>query len=420
MPAGSNRKIRATPPGVRESVRLRNLPVYVFAELDRLKAERRARGQDLIDLGMGNPDLPPPAPVVESLRRALSEPANHRYPVFQGLPEFREAVAAWCLRRYGVSLDPESEVVPLVGSKEGLVHLTMSIVGPGDVTLLPQPSYPSHFRGTILADAVPFAIPQRPASELFPQSGAAGDAPGDDPLPDLDAIPARVLRRARLLILSYPTNPTAFCAPVALFERALALARRHRLVLVHDFAYAEVFFDGYRPPSLLALPGARETAVEFHSFSKTFSMAGWRLGFATGNAKILAALMKFKSNCDYGVFQATQQAGVTALRLGDEQLSAMRETYRRRRDLFVDGLNRLGWKLDRPRATMYLWIPAPRRWTGGRFATALLEKAGVVVAPGDAFGEGGKRFVRIALVDNEERLREALRRIESAGIPLGS
>ena len=417
-PARSRGPARTT--RLRVSARLGNLPPYVFAELDRLKAEHKARGHDLIDLGMGNPDLPPPAPVVDALRRALSEPANHRYPVFQGLDEFREAVAAWCSRRYGVALDPASEVAPLVGSKEGLVHLTMALVGPGDVVLAPQPAYPAHFRGPILADAIPFAIPQRRAADLFPAAALSSGPRGDQLLPDLDAIPARVLRKARLLILSFPTNPTAYCAPVALFEKAVQLARRQRLVLVHDFAYAEIYFDGCRPPSLLALPGAKETAVEFHSFSKTFSMAGWRLGFATGNAAIIGAMMKFKSNCDYGVFQAAQQAGVAALRLGDDHLGPMRDTYRRRRDLFVEGLNRLGWRLDPPSATMYLWVPAPRGWTGTRFAGALLEKAKVVVAPGDAFGEGGRHFVRVALVDDEERLREALRRIESAGITPGA
>ncbi len=410
------------PPGRRppESARLAKLPPYVFAELDRLKAEQRARGIDLIDLGMGNPDLPVPAAAVEAMDRALRDRANHRYPQFYGLPAFRAAVAAWCRRQYGVALDEANEVVPLVGSKEGIVHLAMGLLGRGDLTLMAQPSYPAHFRGTILADATPYAIPQRPAAELFGRSrpARAGDRlfdPGD-PLPDLDAIPARVLRRARLLILSYPANPTAWCAPVALFEKALALARRHGLVLVHDFAYAEVYFDGAKPPSLLALPGAKEIAVEFHSFSKTFSMAGWRIGFAIGNAGILHTLMKFKSNCDYGVSQAVQQGGIAALGLGDAELQPMRDAYRRRHDLFVAGLNRLGWRLRRPRATMYLWVPAPRRLTGERFARLLLEKAGVVVAPGTAFGAGGERHVRIALVDSDERLGEALHRMEGVGI----
>ncbi len=396
-----------------ESERLRRLPVYVFSDLERLKAERRARGADLIDLGMGNPDLPVPEPVIEAMRRALAVGANHRYPEFRGSRAFREAAAAWCRRQYGISLDPETEIVPLLGSKEGLVHLALSVLWPGDVTLLPQPAYPAHFRGTILADAVPYAIPQRPARELF------GDDAEGDLVPDLDAIPGGVLKKARLLILSYPTNPTAWCAPVALFEQALALARRHRLILVHDYAYAELYFDGQRPPSLLALPGAKEIAVEFHSFSKTFSMAGWRIAFATGSASILAVLMKFKSNCDYGVFQATQEAGVAALGLGEGYLSGMRQAYRRRRDLFVAGLKRLGWRLSPPRATMYLWVPAPKGMDGARFAAALLERAGVVVAPGMAFGDGGERFVRVALVDSEERLQEALRRIEAAGITAG-
>ena len=414
----------AAPPAgqaIRESERLGNLPPYVFAELDRLKAERTALGQDIIDLGMGNPDLPSPPTVVEAMRRALTDPANHRYPNFPGLKSFRDAVAAWCDRRYGVKLDPEKEVIPLVGSKEGLVHLAMSVIDPGDVTLLPQPNYPAHFRGTILSSGIPYAIPQRPASELFDVGGgdrATSMVPGSttELLPDLDAIPAGTLKKARLLILSYPTNPTAFCAPVALFEKALEFARRHGLILLHDFAYSEIYFDDYRPSSLLALPGAKETAVEFHSFSKTFSMAGWRIGFAIGNPSILAMIMKFKSNCDYGVFQATQVAATTALHLQEAELAGIRATYQKRRDLFVDGLNRLGWRLDPPRATMYLWVPVPHGATGSDFATSLIDKARLVVAPGSAFGEGGERFIRVALVAGEDRLREALLRMERAGI----
>jgi LL-diaminopimelate aminotransferase len=412
---------RAAAAAIRESKRLGSLPPYVFAELDRLKAERIARGQDIIDLGMGNPDLPSPPAVVEAMRRALADPANHRYPTFPGLPRFREAVAAWCRRRYGVTLDVGREIVPLVGSKEGLVHLAMSVLDPGEVTLLPQPSYPAHIRGTILAGGIPYAIPQRPAAELYgsgrPAAGAtaaAGAAP--EMLPDLDAIPQEILGRSRILLLSYPTNPTAFCAPVALFEKALQFSRRHRLVLVHDFAYAEIYFDGERPASLLSLSGAKEVAVEFHSCSKTFSMAGWRIGFAVGNAEILAMLLKFKSNCDYGLFQAAQEAAATALGLPDADLDATREIYRRRRDLVVDGLNRLGWRLDRPRATMYVWVPAPKGATGAAFATALLDRASLVVSPGSAFGEGGERFVRVSLVAGEDRLREALSRMERAGI----
>jgi LL-diaminopimelate aminotransferase len=413
---------RPAPPAFRESTRLGNLPPYVFAELDRLKAERIARGQDIIDLGMGNPDLPSPPAVVESMRRALTDPANHRYPNFPGLPSFREAVVAWCQRRYGVELDADREVIPLVGSKEGLVHLAMSVIDPGEVTLLPQPNYPAHFRGTILSGGTPYAIPQRPAAELYdtgrPISGGGRAAEGstEELLPDLDAIPADVLDKARLLILSYPTNPTAFCAPVALFEKALEFARRHRLVLVHDFAYAEIYFDDDRPTSLLSLPGAKEIAVEFHSCSKTFSMAGWRIGFAVGNPDILAMLMKFKSNCDYGLFQAAQEAAATALGLPDAELDATRRIYQQRRDLVVDGLNHLGWRLEKPRATMYIWVPVPPGTTGTEFATTLIDNASLVVAPGSAFGEGGEHFIRVALVAGEERLREALARLERAGI----
>ena len=403
---------------VRESERLRKLPVYVFAELDRLKAEKVARGTDVIDLGMGNPDLPAPEAAIEAMRRALGKPESHRYPVFQGIPAFREAVSAWCQRRYGFKVDPGKEVIPLLGSKEGLVHLAMSLVGAGEVTLVPQPAYPAHLRGTLLANGTPYAIPQRPARDLFPDAEMPGDRA--DLLPDLDAIPKSVLKKARLLILSYPTNPTAYTAPLALYEQAVKFARRHRLVLVSDFAYAEVAFDGYHPPSLLSLPGAIDGAVEFHSFSKTFSMAGWRLGFAVGNAAILKTLMKFKTNCDYGVFQATQEAGAAALGVGEEFLAGMRRTYQRRRDLFVEGLRRLGLDLSRPAATMYLWVRAPRGTTGAAFAKSLLDRAGVVVAPGSAFGAGGEKHVRVALVDNEERLGEALRRMEKAGIGAAS
>lgn len=397
-----------------ESARLARLPVYVFADLDRRKAEKRRAGVDLIDLGMGNPDLPAPATAVAAMQKAIGTQAHHRYPEFRGLPEFRRAAADWCRRRHGADLDPDTEVVPLLGSKEGLVHLALSILSRGDVTLLPLPAYPAHIRGTVLADATPRGIPQRPARDLFGPRAAA-DAP-DDLLPDLDAIPASALRRARLLLLSFPTNPTAYCAPRALFEQALAFARRHDLVLVHDFAYSEVGFDGYRPPSLMALPGAKRVAVEFHSFSKTFSMAGWRLAFATGNADILNVLMKFKSNCDYGVFQAAQEAGIAALASGDAYVEEMRATYRRRRDLVVAGLRRLGFGLAAPAATMYLWVEAPRGTDGGRFAQALLDRTGVVVTPGAAFGSGGGKHVRIALVAPEDRLAEALRRIEKAGL----
>jgi LL-diaminopimelate aminotransferase len=413
---------QAALPAIREATRLGNLPPYVFAELDRLKTERIARGQDIIDLGMGNPDLPSPPAVVETMQRALTDPANHRYPNFPGLPRFREAVATWCRRRYGVEVDPGREVIPLVGSKEGLAHLAMSVINPGEVTLLPQPNYPAHFRGTILSGGTPYAIPQRPAAELFDGvrssagKGRAAAGGTEELLPDLAAIPADILSRARLLILSYPTNPTAFCAPLALFDKALDFARRHRLVLVHDFAYAEIYFDDYRPPSLLSLPGAKEVAVEFHSCSKSFSMAGWRIGFAVGNPAILAMLMKFKSNCDYGLFQAAQLAAATALGLPDAELDATRRIYRQRRDLMVDGLNRLGWRLDKPRATMYLWVPVPPGTNGTEFATRLIDQASLVVSPGSAFGEGGERFIRVALVAGEERLREALARLERAGI----
>ena len=384
-----------------EAQRLQRLPIYVFAQLDHLKAQAIEKGADLIDLGMGNPDIPPPKEVIEALSKALSEPENHRYPSFEGAPDFKEAVASWCKRQYGIDVNPNNEVVTLIGSKEGLVHLAFAFINAGDTTLVPEPAYPAHFRGTLLAGGTPVVLPTIEANGY---------------LPDLKDIDESIARKAKMMILSYPTNPTAATAPREFFEEAVSFAKKYKLILVHDFAYAELYFEGKKPISMLSIPGAKDVCVEFHTLSKTFGMPGWRAGFAVGNSEIIESLRKIKTNLDYGLFTAIQKASITALSMTDGYFTRMRETYQRRRDLFVDGLNELGWKLEKPKATMYLWIPVPKGFNSTSFTLHLLDKTGVVGSPGVAFGEVGEGYMRIALVEKEERLKEGLKRMKDSGI----
>lgn len=383
-----------------EAQRLKNLPPYVFAELDELKAIERAKGVDLIDLGMGNPDQPTPQPIVETMIQALKEPVNLRYPTFDGLPEFRQAVRQFCQRQYNVEI-ANDEVQPLIGSKEGLIHLAFAFINPGDVTLVPSPCYMAHFNGTVLADGLPYVMPTGPENNF---------------LPDLSAINPDILARAKALILSYPTNPTAATAPYEFFEEAVKFAHKHKLLLIHDFAYAEVYFEGKKPTSLLQVPGAKEIGIEYHTFSKSFSMAGWRAGFAVGNKHIINSLRRIKTNCDYGLFAATQKACVTALNLPKKYLDEMRATYQRRRDIFVDGLKKLGYPVAKPMATMYVWTPVAKGYKSKDWTMKVLEKTGVVLAPGNAFGSLGEGYARVALVDTEARLKEALERLQKAGL----
>jgi LL-diaminopimelate aminotransferase len=384
---------------IREAQRLRNLPAYVFAELDRLKDEARKKGVDLIDLGMGNPDLPVAPQILEAMVEALKHPPLHRYPGFDGLPEFRHAVSVWCKKQYNIDIN-DDEVVPLIGSKEGLIHLAFAFINPGDVSLVPSPCYPAHYNGTVLSDGVPYILPTRPP----------------DFLPDFDAVDKDILRRTKILFLSYPTNPTAATAPKEFFEKAVNFARENRLLFVHDFAYSELYFNHFKPPSALSIPGAKDVCIEFHSFSKTFSMAGWRAGFAVGNKKAINSLRRIKTNLDYGLFLATQKAAVAALNLPEEYFLQMRQTYKQRRNIFIDGLRKLGWEVTVPEATMYLWVKIPKNYNSTSFALDVLEKTGVVIAPGNAFGHLGEGFVRIALVDSEQRLKDALLRLEEKGI----
>jgi LL-diaminopimelate aminotransferase len=388
-------------PWISPADRLTKLPQYVFARLDELKANARAQGVDLIDLGMGNPDGATPAPIVESAIAAIQDRKHHGYPPFEGTANFRKAITNWYQRRYGVMLDSEGEALPLLGSKEGLTHLALAYLDPGDVVLVPSPSYPPHFRGPLIAGAT-----------LYPLMLKAEQ----DWLIDLGAIPDEVAQKAKILYFNYPSNPTTATAPREFFEEIVAFAKKHEILLVHDQAYAELAFDGYQPTSLLEIPGAKEIGVEFHTLSKTYNMAGWRVGFVVGNRQVIQGLRTLKTNLDYGIFSAIQTAAETALNLPDHYLVEVQERYRTRRDFLIAGLAELGWSVPKPSATMYLWIPCPPGMGSTDFALSVLQKTGVVVTPGNAFGAGGEGYVRISLIADCDRLGEALNRLKQANI----
>ncbi len=382
------------------SARIRALPPYLFAELDRKKQEVRARGVDIIDLGVGDPDRPTPKFIVERMKKEAAVPANHRYPSYEGLPEFRDAAAKWYRRRFGVSLDPSTEVVALIGSKEGIAHFPLAFVNPGDTVLVPDPGYPVYHIATMFAGGRSHFLPLRRENGF---------------LPDLDAIPPSVLAKAKILFLNYPNNPTSAVAGRKFYRKVLRFAQEHDLIVAHDVAYTEVYFDGERPMSILELPGAKKRCIEFHSLSKTYNMTGWRIGFAVGNAELVAGLGKVKTNVDSGVFQAVQGAGIAALESGDEVTDAIRKTYQERRDLLLPGLRALGLDPVLPRATFYVWIPVPKGYTSASFCAHLLEKAGIVTTPGSGFGRSGEGYIRMALTKEKGRIREALSRIRKVG-----
>ncbi|WP_414583771.1 aspartate aminotransferase [Scytonema sp. PCC 10023] len=381
--------------------RIQKLPPYVFARLDELKAKAREQGLDLIDLGMGNPDGATPQPVIEAAIKALQNPANHGYPPFEGTASFRRAITNWYRRRYGVDLDPDSEALPLLGSKEGLAHLAIAYINPGDLILVPSPAYPAHFRGPVIAGGKVHSLILKPENDW---------------LIDLAAIPEDVAQSAKILYFNYPSNPTAATAPREFFEEIVAFARKYEILLVHDLCYAELAFDGYQPTSLLEILGAKDIGVEFHTLSKTYNMAGWRVGFVVGNRHIIQGLRTLKTNLDYGIFAALQTAAETALQLPDEYLHEVQERYRTRRDFVVQGLSQLGWNLSKTKATMYLWVPCPVGVSSTDFALKVLQQTGVVVTPGNAFGVAGEGYVRISLIAECDRLGEALHRFKQANI----
>ncbi|WP_448526423.1 aspartate aminotransferase [Parathermosynechococcus lividus] len=385
--------------------RLGALPPYVFARLDELKLQARQQGLDLIDLGMGNPDGAAPRPVIEAAIAAFEEPSYHGYPPFEGTAVFRQAITRWYYRRYNVSLDADGEALPLLGSKEGLTHLALAYVNPGDVVLVPSPAYPAHFRGPAIAGANIYPLILKAEKQW---------------LIDVSEIPTDVARQAKVLYFNYPSNPTAATAPRAFFEEIVAFAREYHILLVHDLCYAELAFDGYQPTSLLEIDGAKEIGVEFHTLSKTYNMAGWRVGFVVGNRHIIQGLRTLKTNLDYGVFSVLQKAAEVALSLPDSYLTSVCDRYRQRRDFLIRGLAELGWQIPPTKATMYLWVPTPPGLGSTDFALKLLQETGVVVTPGNAFGEGGEGYVRISLIANCDRLGEALQRMAQANIRFSS
>ena len=380
---------------IRRSERLGKLPPYLFVEIDRVKNELAESGADVVDLGIGDPDLPTFPEIVAGLREACTDPATHRYPLQRGDPSFKRAIARWYEARYGVSLDHEREILPLIGTKEGIGHLPMAVMNPGDVALIPDPAFPIYPAATWLAGAEVRLL------ELDEQSGF---------LPDLAGLTPLDLERAKLLFLNYPNNPTGAVADVAFFKGAVDFAHDNGLVVLNDAAYSEVVYEGPRV-SLLQAEGAKDVGIEFHSFSKTFNMTGWRLGFAVGNPDVLEALATVKDNVDSCVFTAIQRAGEVALALPEERLRELVETYRRRRDVLVDGLHKAGWNVPRPRATFYIWARVPTAERSQEFSARLLRDGHVVTTPGVGFGPAGDRYVRMALTTTEERIAEAVARI---------
>jgi LL-diaminopimelate aminotransferase len=382
---------------VRIAERVANLPPYLFAELDRKVAERRSQGVDIISLGVGDPDQPTPDHIVRAVQEAVADPATHRYPSYYGMPEFRRVIAEWFAGRFGIELDPETEVLPLLGSKEGLAHLAFAFIDGGAEALVPDPGYPVYESATTLAGGRP---------EPLPLSAERGF------LPDFGAAP--VSRRTTMLWLNYPSNPTGAVAELNDLERAVAFSEEHDLLLAHDAAYSEITFDGFVAPSVLQVSGARDVAIEFHSLSKGFNMTGWRIGFCVGSSEAVGALATLKTNLDSGVWAAIQRAGIEALSGPQDHLDGLRAMYQKRRDLVVGTLNRLGWDLEPPLGSIYVWLPTPGGQTSAEFAALLLDRAGVVVAPGRGYGAGGEGYVRISLTVPDDRLAEAMDRIAEA------
>ncbi|MGI9859886.1 LL-diaminopimelate aminotransferase [Moorella naiadis] len=381
---------------MQEARRIRELPPYLFARIEKKIAAARERGVDIISLGIGDPDMPTPAHVIDKLVAEAHNPENHRYPTSEGLLAFRQAVAGWYQRLYGVNLDPRREVVTLIGSKEGIAHISLCYVDPGDINLVPDPGYPVYNIGTLLAGGESYFMPLTAANGF---------------LPDLGAIPGDVARRAKLMFINYPNNPTGAVADLKFFQEVVEFARSYDLIVCHDAAYSEITYDGYRAPSFLQTPGAKEVGIEFNSVSKPYNMTGWRLGWACGRADVIEALTRIKSNVDSGAFQAVQYAGIAALTGPQDGLAEVRRVYQERRDIIVDGFNSLGWHLDKPRATFYVWAPVPKGYTSASFAEMVLEKAGVIITPGNGYGSYGEGYFRIALTISKERMREAIERL---------
>jgi LL-diaminopimelate aminotransferase len=379
------------------SKKVQALPPYLFLEIDKAKRRARAEGRDIIDLGIGDPDQPTPKFIIEALNQAALIPANHRYALDQGMPILRNAITDWYKRRFHVDLNPETEVLPLIGSKEGIAHFPLAFLNSRDLALIPDPSYPPYKGGTILAGGQPYLMPLTAANSF---------------LPDLKKIPLLVRKQTRIIFVNYPNNPTGACAGRDFYLELIKFATKNNIIIVSDLAYSEMAYDGYKPPSILEFPGAKEVAIEFHSLSKTFNMTGWRIGWACGNPQLVAALAKVKSNLDSGIFSAIQMAAVAALTASDDFIKDMCQLYQQRRDILVDGLNDLGWKATKPKATFYVWIKIPTKADALSFAAYLLKDANIVATPGVGFGEYGQGYIRMALTVSGERIKEALQRLK--------
>jgi alanine-synthesizing transaminase len=395
--------------------RVTGLPPYVFAHINGLKADARAHGRDVIDFGFGNPDLPSPDIAVEKLAEAAHNPKNHRYSASRGIPNLRLAIANRYKMLFDVDIDPDTEVVTTIGAKEGLTHLMWVLLGPGDSAIVPSPSYPIHLAGPGFAGATVITVP-------MVDPGASTNDPGDDFFGGLLEAWEHAVVKPRVIVVSFPHNPTSACVDLAFMERLVAFALEHDVVVCHDFAYADLGFDGYRPPSILQVPRAKECCVELYTLTKSFSMAGWRVGFLVGNAEIVAALTKLKSYLDYGTFQPVQIAAIVAMNEATDYPEQLRAIYQSRRDTLIDGLHRVGWDVASPRGSMFIWAPIPepyREMNSLEFSTLLIEDADVATSPGVGFGDGGDGHVRFALIENEMRTQQAMRNLRRALTKLG-
>lgn len=378
------------------SKKLQNLPPYLFLEIDKAKRKAMAQGRDIIDLGIGDPDQPTPAHIIEKLYQAARDSLTHTYALDQGMPVLRQRIATWYKRRFNVEIKPESEVLPLIGSKEGIAHFPLAFLNVGDYSLVPDPCYPPYKGGTILAGGKPYLMPLREINGF---------------LPDLKKIPSGILKKAKLIYINYPNNPTSATAEKGFYQDLVNFAKKHKLIVISDLAYSELTFDGYRPPSFFEVEGAKDVAIEFHSLSKTYNMTGWRLGWACGNAELVSALAKVKSNIDSGIFSAIQLAGVAALDGPQQALKEICQLYQERRNVLVEGLNSLGWEVNAPKATFYVWIKIAKNTNSMKFSSLLLEKANIIVTPGIGFGKNGEGYIRVALTKSKERIKEAIERL---------
>ncbi len=382
--------------------RLEKIPPYLFAEIDRKRDELVAKGVDIINMGVGDPDKPTPAHIIQAMHEAIDDPSTHNYPPYQGTKDFRKAAAEWMERRFGVTgLNPDTEIVSSIGSKEAIHNTFLAFVEPGDYTIIPDPGYPVYRTSTIFAGGESYAMP------LIAERGF---------LPDLDAIPEEVAQKAKLLWINYPNNPTGGLATLEFFEELVAYCQHYDILLCHDHAYSEMAYDGYKPPSVLQVPGAKEVAIEFHSLSKSYNMTGWRVGFVAGNAMGIKGLGQVKTNVDSGVFKAIQRAAQAGFQTTEAELQALMSVYQNRRNIIVEGLKSLGWPIEAPKATLYVWVPVPKGYTSSEFVTLLLEKCGIIVPPGNGYGAVGEGFFRIALTVADERMHEAIQRMKEAGI----